>query len=312
MAARRWIRFLMHLFMWGMIIAYVCVASSHCNRKRDALLCRGLKVTVIDSAERGFITPAMVKAWFVKDGIKFRDQELYKINTAEIKDYIANRGFVKKVRVYVTSDGYVNVELSQREPFMRVQREGGESFYVTDDWYVLPVQRHFVAYVPVVTGNFTLPFKDGYVGYVDDCMSDKEKKLSKNYMFFCKLINFVKFVYSDSFWRAQIVQINVASEGDGKAYEAYSEGLMGRVPECLGNERADVRKVNPLSESLDYQVEIVPRAGDQIVMIGSLDGYREKLDKLAAFYKNAVRYVGWENIGRINLKYEGQIVCTQQ
>ena len=301
----------MHLILWGAIIAYISVAASHCNRKRDGLLCRGVRVTVTDSAQRGFITPAMVRAWFVKEGIKLKDEELYRINTAELKRFVAARGFVKEVKVYATADGYINVELSQREPFVRVQRNAGESFYVTDDGYVLPVQRHFVAYVPVVTGDFELPFGDGYVGYVADCMSEREKKLSKNYMFFCKLINFVKFVYSDSFWRAQIVQVNVASEGDGKAYKAYSDGLMGRVPECLGREKVDTRKVNPLSESLDYQVEIVPRAGDQIVMLGSLDGYRDKLDKLAAFYRNAVGYVGWENVGRINLKYEGQIVCTK-
>lgn len=285
-------RFAMHLLLWGCIIGYVCVAASYCGRKRDTLLCKGVRVTVRDSLERGFVTAAMVRGWFIKEGMKFRDEELYSINTAGVKKFVAGRGFVKDVNVYTSSDGYVNITLSQREPEMRVQRSAGESFYVADDGFILPVQKHFTVYVPVVTGDFPLPFPDGYVGYLEESVPEGQKKLSKSYLFLYKLINFVKFVNSDPFWRDQIVQINVAGEGPGMT------GGGTEAPE-------------PFSEGLDYQVEIVPRAGEHVIMLGSLDGFKMKLDKLNSFYRNGLRYVGWDSVGYINLRYEGQVVCTR-
>ena len=93
-----------------------------------------------------------------------------------------------------------------------------------------------------------------------------------------KLINFVKFVESDGFWSAFWVQINVRDGG--------SEGRY------------------------DPQIELVPRAGDQIVCLGSLDDYRSKLDKLTSFYRNGLAYEGWEACRYINLAYRGQVVCS--
>ena len=94
-----------------------------------------------------------------------------------------------------------------------------------------------------------------------------------------KLINFVKFVDSDDFWKAFIVQIHVVGSQAGDGY--------------------------------DPDIEIVPRAGDQVIMLGSVDGYEQKLVKLLSFYRHAVAYEGWNCCSYINLKYKDQIVCIE-
>lgn len=148
---------------------------------------------------------------------------------------------------------------------------------MTEDNYILPLQGYHTRYVPVVTGDVVLPFGKGFVGSLDKIMSDNEKKMSKNYLFLTKLINFVKFVSNDDFWGAQIVQINLVAKGN----------------------------------EVDPYVEIVPRVGDQVIMLGDLEGYDTKLDKMMSFYRNAVEYEGWQKYSYINLEYENQIVCTQ-
>lgn len=122
------------------------------------------------------------------------------------------------------------------------------------------------------------PFGPDFVGSLDDWSKKGEKKVSENYLFLANLINFVKFVESDGFWSAFWVQINVR---DGGSEDRY----------------------NP-------QIELVPRAGDQIVCLGSLDDYRSKLDKLTSFYRNGLAYEGWEACRYINLAYRGQVVCS--
>ena len=94
-----------------------------------------------------------------------------------------------------------------------------------------------------------------------------------------KLINFVKFVGYDDFWNAFIVQIRVNG-------------------------------ADPQTED-EPQVEIVPRAGDQVIALGGIDAYEQKLDKLMSFYRKAVLYEGWDRYRYVNLKYKDQIVCVK-
>lgn len=130
-----------------------------------------------------------------------------------------------------------------------------------------------------MTGRFELPFPRDYVGPLDSLAGSSEKKVGKNYLFLAKLINFVKFVGYDDFWNAFIVQIRVNG-------------------------------TDPQTED-EPQVEIVPRAGDQVIALGGIDAYEQKLDKLMSFYRKAVLYEGWDRYRYVNLKYKDQIVCVK-
>lgn len=62
----------------------------------------------------------------------------------------------------------------------------------------------------------------------------------------------------------------------------------------------------------DREVELIPRAGNHKIVLGTFDGYPEKLEKLKLFYEQAIPKVGWEKYSIINLKYKNQIVCTKR
>ena len=279
------------LLAWVLLIAYVTVASRYCTRQKDESLCKGLRVRIMDSTEMNFITSGMVRNWLVNEGIQVTERELKDINTLEIGSFVRQRGFVKSARAYVTLDGYLNIDLTQRRPIVRVNTVNGYNFYITDDGWILPQQSYFSVYVPIVTGHFDAPFPRGYAGSIAALAGDGEKKVGENYLFLHKLINFVKFISGDDFWNSFIVQINLVA------------GAGGTISERGG---ADV-----VGGGREPQVEIVPRAGDFIVMLGGLDGYREKLGKLMTFYNNGLAYEGWDSYRYINLKYKDQVICTK-
>lgn len=264
---------------WVLLIAYIVAASRYCSEQKNRQQCKGINVRIMDSTEHNFITPSMVKNWLVNENMKITGEELADINTLNVESVVKRRGFVKTSRVYATLDGYLNIDITQRKPIMRVNSSNGYNFYVTEDNYILPLQRYFVTYVPVVTGHIDAPFPRDFVGSFDALGEGDKKKVDKSYIFLHKLINFVKFVNGDDFWSAFIVQINVTG-GDTDA---------GDEP----------------------QVEIVPRAGDFVVQMGSVDNYRDKLAKLMSFYNNGLAYDGWGSYSYINLKYKNQIVCIK-
>ena len=59
----------------------------------------------------------------------------------------------------------------------------------------------------------------------------------------------------------------------------------------------------------DNKIELVPRVGDFIVKMGSLDRYEAKLKKLDKFLKVLPKYHSWDKYSIINLEFKDQVVC---
>lgn len=59
-------------------------------------------------------------------------------------------------------------------------------------------------------------------------------------------------------------------------------------------------------------IEMVPRVGNQRIILGSAKDIETKMSNLLAFYKQAMPKVGWNAYRTINLKYTNQIVCEKR
>jgi cell division protein FtsQ len=58
-------------------------------------------------------------------------------------------------------------------------------------------------------------------------------------------------------------------------------------------------------------IELIPRVGNQRIILGNADSIATKMKNLLAFYKQAMPLVGWGAYKTINLKYINQIVCEK-
>ncbi|MGB1248888.1 MAG: cell division protein FtsQ/DivIB [Chitinophagales bacterium] len=83
----------------------------------------------------------------------------------------------------------------------------------------------------------------------------------------------VDFIYADAFWDAMIGQIYVENGGE---------------------------------------FVLIPKIEGHTIQLGTIDDVEEKFKKLKLFYEQAIQYTAWEKYKTINLKYEGQIVCTKK
>lgn len=81
-----------------------------------------------------------------------------------------------------------------------------------------------------------------------------------------------EFFLEDDFWKSQIEQIFVNKNGE---------------------------------------YELVPRVGSHLIILGSIDQYKKKIRNLKALYMDGLRKHGWNQYRLINLKYEGQIICSK-
>lgn len=79
-------------------------------------------------------------------------------------------------------------------------------------------------------------------------------------------------VSRDPFWSAQFAQYNLADNGD---------------------------------------VEVIPRLGDHIIILGDERDLEGKLRRLDIFYNEVLRNTGWDAYQYINVQYKNQIVCLK-
>lgn len=62
----------------------------------------------------------------------------------------------------------------------------------------------------------------------------------------------------------------------------------------------------------ERDIEIVPRVGNQQLIIGNADSLSYKLDRLKKFYTHILPKVGSDAYSKVNVKYSGQIVCERK
>jgi len=81
-----------------------------------------------------------------------------------------------------------------------------------------------------------------------------------------------QFISSDSIWNSQVVQLYVNDQRD---------------------------------------IELIPRVGNQQIILGNADSLERKFEKLKLFYSNIVPKTGIGAYKSVNLKFSGQLVCER-
>jgi cell division protein FtsQ len=104
-----------------------------------------------------------------------------------------------------------------------------------------------------------------------------------------------------------------------------SESFRGRVDTLRGKLAKDLFKtalfvsnhklwrdqIEQIYVNTDEELELVPRVGNQRIILGTADSLDAKFTNLLVFYKKGMPQVGWDAYKTINLKYTNQIVCVK-
>lgn len=70
-------------------------------------------------------------------------------------------------------------------------------------------------------------------------------------------------------------------------------------------------QIDQVYVNADNEFELIPKIGDQVILLGDLTNLERKMKKLEAFYKQAIPVNGWNKYKSINLKFKDQVVCSK-
>ncbi len=180
-----------------------------------------------------------------------------KIDWMGLESAIEANSWIINAEIYSNRNGEVMVDVKQRCPIMRIINKEHLSFYVDENGLPMNWSSTFTARVLIVTGN---------VSITDFNYSHPEQSKRKD------LVQLVKFILNDNFWKAQITQIEINDLGD---------------------------------------FELYPLEGEHKIEFGDAVDIEEKFDRLKFFYIEGLNKVGWSKYKKISLKFKGQIVATR-
>jgi len=243
-------------FAWIVCLGGIVTLMSFIEIKKHTVNCTNIKI-LIPGADN-FIEREEIDAILKQSEGQLIGRKLEGINLHAIEEKIVANPYIAMATVYADMDGVIHIEISQRQPLLRVINAGGQDYYIDRDGLKMPVSPNFTANVVVANGHIL----EHFGGRVDTLITKMASDLYKT----------ARFLKKDTLWDAQIEQIFVNDKDD---------------------------------------IILIPRVGNQRIILGTADSLEVKMTNLLTFYKKAMPKVGWDTYKTINIKYTNQIVCEK-
>lgn len=171
------------------VAAYLLLAVTAFNKPEGkAKVCTQVKIDIADAAVDGFLNADAIKRMLQQKGVYPLGKPMHEVNARLIEETLGRSPFVAKAEVCKTDGGFVEINLSQRMPVIRVMANNGDDYYVDSHGGIMQ-KTHYVSDIIVATGNIS----KGYARRV--------------------LTQVGNTIAADKFWQSQVVQLNVLPDG---------------------------------------------------------------------------------------------------
>ncbi|MDR3696623.1 cell division protein FtsQ [Mucilaginibacter sp.] len=246
-------RYLLIGFAWAISLGGLVVLMGFIGVKKSEMVCRDVKIYIPGS--QYFIDREEIDHILGIQSHAIIGHRMDDINIHELEGRLKSNPFIEFAKIYADMDGIINVEISQRQPVLRIMNRFDQDFYIDQHGLKLPLSANFTARVLVANG------------YIDELFANHVDTLHTALAM--QLFKTADYIRKDSLWDAQIAQLYV---------------------------------------NKDHEIELIPRVGNNRILIGDADSLESKFHNLLIFYKKALPLVGWDAYKVINIKYANQVI----
>ena len=242
--------------IWTICLGGLVVLMSFIEIKKAGVFCKEVKIYI--PGNQYFIDKEEVDNILRTHKHQLVGRNMESINLHLLEQKLKANPFIESAKVYADMDGIIRVEISQRQPVLRVMNQFDQDFYIDQNGLKIPMSSNFTA--RVIAAN----------GYIEEVFGNKVDTLHTEMA--KEILKTADFINRDSLWSAQIAQIYV---------------------------------------NQDHQIELVPRVGNNRILLGNADSLESKFANLLTFYKKAMPQVGWSRYKTLNIKYANQVVAVK-
>lgn len=226
------------------------------ERKIDGLVCKDIVIELDNSRENHFMDEADVLRLVENSGQSIKGTSLDQIDLRAIERKLMQDKHILDADLYGDLKGNLVVKVALRRPIARIVQADAPDAYIAEDGVVMSVSDKYTSRVVLISGAYAKQIIE---------LGDLNKKEEG-----VKLLSMIEFVNDDKFWKAQVAQLDINSQG---------------------------------------RITIFPQVTGQRVEFGKAEDIENKFRKLMIFYKEILPTCGWTRYERVSLEYEGQIIA---
>ena len=259
------------MVVWAVLVAGIGSLFVFANQKQGNETCQKLNIKVEYNQADPLINERYILRLITNAGIKIKGQPLKSIPTLKVQQLLAENPYICEASVRIGVDGMVNVFVSQRKALVKVMPAEGASFYLDTEGVAMPLSRDFPARVMVANG------------YIKSGLPKVEKKKEED--------------------AEESVPIAKTLPPDlQKIFVAAS---------ALSNREFTLALTEQIYLNYQGELEIIPKIGDQTIVLGDTTHLNEKIENLKTFYTRGMQADSWSNYRSISVKYRNQVICTK-
>jgi len=252
----RLLRSLMLVFWIGLSVSALTLLIA-AMEARSSKPCKDVNISIIAGANAMFVDKGDVRNVLDFIGGKLVGKSMKEFDLSKMEDSLESNPWVSSAELYFDNNRVLHVKVEEREPIARVFTAKGNSFYIDTTLTRLPLSEKFTPRLPVFTG---FP-------------SEKTKWKGSDSILLNQMKDISLFLAADSFWMAQIDQIDI----------------------------------NP-----QKQFVMVPKVGEHTILFGDGADAAKKFRKLYAFYDEVMSKTGWNQYSTVHVGFRGQVVGTRK
>jgi cell division protein FtsQ len=223
---------------------YVLFTPLFIHSRMDSSPCRGIEITIADSARHRFVNRDDIMNLVRSTGIRVRGIPVNEISIAGIEEKIKTLKELRVAEVYFSADNMMHIYADQREPVMRVIATYGGDFFIDTEGVIM--RRHNIYTPRLHVFEIDMVFSPNTMTGTSIFENEKTENLARAF----ELVNYIK---SDTFWSAMIDHLYMARDGE-----------VEMVPR-VGNHVIHLGKVESYQEKFDklfvFYREAMPKAG---------------------------------------------------
>lgn len=223
--------------------------------KKNRQECSGYTITLKGGADHFFLEKNDIKELLMAATRgKIKGQAMSSFNLMKVESFLEDNVWIKDAELYFDNKDLLHVAVLERQPLARIFTKANTSFYIDSNLVRMPLSENYSARVPVFTG-----------------FPEKKFLNKKDSALLTQVKNMAVFINNDSFWMAQVSQMDITDEG---------------------------------------QFEMLPTIGDHVVKLGNGNNIEKKFHRLFIFYMQVLRKTGFDKYSTIDVQFSGQVVGT--
>lgn len=196
---------------WSLSIIVLIVLLAFSSKDNETVPLKEIVVKINTTEGNFFIAKEEIEEAIYDIGYQLELNAVNAVDVQELEAYFDKDPSIEKAEVYTSLDGKLTVDIEQRNPVLRVFTETGESYYVDENGWLMPLSDSYSSRVIMANGNIQAPYNLNYPYNISDKKLIKDIKGQQQLH---ALYQLAKHINESKFWNAQINQIYWNKEGD--------------------------------------------------------------------------------------------------